>query len=314
MRVVFFGTPLFSAKVLENLLAHGIDIVGVVTRTDKAKGRSDALIPTPVKQLILDKKLPIPIFQPEKISAPGAADVLAELKADLFVVVAYGEIIRQHVLDMPRLGCINVHTSILPHYRGAAPIQRCIINGETETGVSIMYMVRQMDAGDVIKCVKVPITENMTFGELEDELCRAGSQALLETLPLIEKGIAPRTVQNHEKATLAPKIELEDCEVKWTEDAQKLHNLIRGTNPYPGAWCWVQVRDVKKRLKLIQSKPMKSLSGKPGDILHYSKDGIIIACGKDALKLERVQLEGKKVMSVQELINGLPQEALKFCI
>ena len=171
MKVVFFGTPDFAAKTLDFLLHHNVSVAAVITKPDKPLGRSGRPIPTPVKQVALAQTPPIPLFQPEIVSALEFAPTLEAFHADLFVVVAYGEIIKQHLLDMPRLGCINVHASILPKYRGAAPIQHSIINGETETGVTIMHMVKKMDAGDIIQICRVPIHEDTTAGELEEALC-----------------------------------------------------------------------------------------------------------------------------------------------
>src|ERR1700722_12681047 len=167
MKVIFFGTPPFAAHVLEYLLSQCIHVAAVVTKPDRPKGRSRVPLPTPVKLIAQQQIPPIPVYQPELVSDPEFADVLIPYQADLFVVVAYGEIIKQHLLDMPKLGCINLHASLLPKYRGAAPIQRCILEGETETGVTIMHMVKKMDAGDIIKTVKIPIHPDRTYGDLE---------------------------------------------------------------------------------------------------------------------------------------------------
>lgn len=306
MKVVFFGTPSFSATVLQYLIDNGINVCAVISKPDKPKGRSAELVPTPVK--VVAQSLNIPIYQPELVSAPEFADVLLPFQADIFVVVAYGEIIKQHLLDMPKKGCINLHTSILPKYRGAAPIQRAVINGEKETGVSIMHMVKKMDAGDVIKLVKVPIGENDTFGEVEKKLLEVGSKALLEVIQQFEKGEVTETPQNHELMTLAPKIELEDCEIHWNQPAQTIHNLVRGVNPYPGAWCEVLEKGQNKRLKIYSTRLQKGLSGNPGQILSVDNTGIIIGCGEDSLKILELQLEGKKRMAPSELLRGTSLE------
>lgn len=302
MKVVFFGTPNFSATVLQYLIDNGINVCAVISKPDKPKGRSAELVPTPVK--VVAQSNNIPLYQPELVSAPEFANVLPQYEADLFVVVAYGEIIKQHLLDMPKKGCINLHTSILPKYRGAAPIQRAVINGETETGVSIMHMVRKMDAGDVIKLVKVPIEENDTFGEVEKKLLEVGSKALLEIIQQFDKGKVTETPQNHELMTLAPKIELEDCEIHWCQPAQTIHNLVRGVNPYPGAWCEVMEKGQKKRLKIYSTRVQKGISGNPGEILSIDNTGMVIACGEDGLKILELQLEGKKRMPPSELLRG----------
>ena len=305
MKIVYFGTPQFAAEILSFLLDHGIEIAAVVTKPDRPKGRSGAPVSTPVKAIAQEKIPHIPVYQPEIASAQEFADTLRQYQADLFVVVAYGEIIKQHLLDMPRLGCINVHGSLLPKYRGAAPIQRSIMEGEKETGITIMHLVKKMDAGDIIKMASTPIGPDMTAGELETILCKMGAGLLLEVLHDLEKGIVQQTPQDHDKATLAPKIELEDCEIHWNLPAQKLHNIVRGANPHPGAWCFVTIGDEKKRLKIHKTRLKEGQKGLPGTILSSGKDGLIVACGEDALALLDVQLEGKKAMSAPDLVRGL---------
>jgi methionyl-tRNA formyltransferase len=309
MKIVYFGTPQFAAHVLQYLLDRGISVAAVITKPDKPKGRSGSPQPTPVKLIAIEHH--IPVYQPPLVSVPEFAETLQAFYADLFVVVAYGEIMKQHLLDMPKLGCINLHASLLPKYRGAAPIQHAIINGETETGVTIMHMVKKMDAGDMIQTVKVPIGPDTTYGELEENLCEAGCKALLETIHALEKGTAQRTPQDHEQATLAPKIELENCEIHWEWPAEKIHNLIRGVFPFPGAWCRVQLKGQLLRLKISKSQIAKG-SGPPGQILSYGKEGFIIACGEDALRLLEVQLEGKKSVKAEEFIRGVPREQIGF--
>lgn len=308
MKIIFFGTPEFSAKVLSFLLENGANVVAVISKPDKPKGRSSTPVPTPVKAIALNNNPPIPIYQPDIVSAPGFADTLRSFQADLFVVVAYGEIIKQHLLDMPCLGCINMHVSLLPKYRGAAPIQRCIIEGENESGVTIMHMVKKMDAGDIIEVIKVPITPDMTFGDLEQILCDDGKKLLLKVIKDFEKGIIKRTPQDHSQSTLAPKIELEDCEIDWNWPAKKIHDLVRGVNPYPGAWCTAKVKNEQKRLKIWRTKiHSSSITHKepPGTILSGPKQNLLIATGHDNLELVEIQLEGKKMMSSKDLLLGL---------
>lgn len=312
MRIVFFGTPQFAANVLQYLIDHQIKISAVITKPDRPKGRSGDPVPTPVKLVALAQNPPLPVYQPELVSAPEFAETLRAYQADLFVVVAYGEIIKQHILDMPVKGCINVHASLLPKYRGAAPIQRSIIDGETETGVTIMYMVKKMDAGDIIKMVKVPISSNMTYGELEKALCEIGSKALLEVIQQLEQGVVSRQEQDHSKATLAPKIELEDCEIHWDQPAQVIHNLVRGVNPFPGAWCRLQVKGQPKRLKIFTTRVLHNRSGQPGTILSFGKEGFVLACAEGALQILELQLEGKKAMSADELMRGMTKDQLIF--
>lgn len=304
MEIVYFGTPTFAAEVLQYLIDHGVKVKAVITKPDRPKGRSGEPVPTPVKIVAQTQNPPIPVHQPPLISAPECADMLKSYQADLFVVVAYGEIIKQHILDIPPKGCINVHASLLPKYRGAAPIQRSIINGESETGVTIMYMVKKMDAGDIIKMVKVPIGTHTTYAELEKNLCKVGSQALLEVIHQFEQGNVQRMEQDHSQATLAPKIELEDCEINWNLPAKDIHNLVRGVNPHPGAWCYVKIHDQKKRLKIYTTRVLEDHFGVPGAIQPAEKNALVISCGQGALQILDVQLEGKKAMSAEEFLRG----------
>ena len=310
MKAVFFGTPQFAAHVLEYLLENGIKISAVITKPDRPQGRSAALIPTPVKCVAELRN--IPVLQPEVVSALELAPSIQAFDADLFVVVAYGEIMKQHLLDMPKMACINLHASLLPGYRGAAPIQRSIINGEKETGVTIMHMAKKMDAGDIISTEKVEITPDMTYGQLEAKLCETGAQLLLKTIKALENGTASRTPQDHTLATYAPKIELEDCEIDWNRSAEEIHNLVRGTSPHPGAWCRVIVKGENKRLRVISTKVVSEDSNvKPGEIIS-SKASLLIGCGQGVIHLIQIQLEGKKALAAEEFLRGLPSGALQF--
>ncbi|MBA3957537.1 MAG: methionyl-tRNA formyltransferase [Parachlamydiaceae bacterium] len=311
MKVVFFGTPAFAAEVLQFLIENNVTVVAVVTKPDRPKGRSGTPQPTPVKVIAQNHSLPI--FQPVLVSADDFKGVLEQFQADLFVVVAYGEIIKQHLLDMPKLGCINLHASLLPKYRGAAPIQHSILNGDPKTGVTIMHMVKKMDAGDMIKVAEVPIGPDSTFPEIERALCEVGKTALYEVIQEFAAGKIAGIPQDHALATLSPKIELEDCEIKWDKSAQQLHNLVRAVTPEPGAWCQVMVRGQNKRLKIYRSHFIPSTSSsKPGTILSYGKEGLTVACGSNALRILELQLEGKKTMSAEELMCGISRDQLVF--
>lgn len=315
MRVIFFGTPQFAADVLQYLLDHGVDIVAVVSKPDRAKGRSKSLVPTPVKVIAAHHSPALPIYQPERASSSDFADLLISHRPDLFVVVAYGEIVSQQLLNIPGLGCINLHASLLPKYRGAAPIQRAIIEGESESGVTIMHMVRKMDAGDMIKNVTVSIEPDMTYGELEKLLCEAGKKAFLEVIRQFVKELPLGVSQDHALATTAPKIELEDCQIDWNLAAQSIHNLVRGVNPFPGAWCYVKIRGEKKRLKIHRTRIVfQDPSLRPGTILNAleQKSNLIISTGDQALELSEVQLEGKKNMSSADLIRGICRSEIIF--
>jgi len=306
MKIVYFGTPNFAADVLSHLLKHGVEVVAVVTKPDRPQGRSSALVPTPVKLVAQSTIPPLPLFQPEIVSAPDYATVLEAFQADLFVVVAYGEIIKQHLLDMPKIACINLHASLLPTYRGAAPIQRCIINGEKETGITIMHMAKKMDAGDIISMEKVPIGPDMTYAELEAELCGVGSDLLLKTIRDFEKGNVERIVQDHSLATFAPKIEIEDCKINWGKSAEQIHNLVRGVNPHPGAWCNVQLKGQNKRLRVIATKLISNEINElaMGQVISSSKEGLHVGCSRGVLNIVQIQLEGKKAMSAVEFMRG----------
>jgi len=305
MKVVFFGTPLFAAHVLEHLLAHHIDIVAVITKPDRPQGRSAALIPTPVR--VIAQKHSLPYYQPEIVSDPEFAEILNQYQADLFVVVAYGEIIKQHVLDMPKAGCINLHASLLPKYRGAAPIQRCIINGEKESGNTVIHLVKKMDAGNMIAISKVPVATNTTYGELEQMLCEDGSVLLLKTIRDFKQSTPKGIPQDETLVTFAPKIELKDCEIDWHQPAEAVHNLVRGVNPHPGAWCMVKVKDQLKRLRIITTRLGPTVANnEPGKILSSNKEGILISCGQGSLYIVQLQLEGKKTMPADEFRRGLP--------
>lgn len=299
MKIVYFGTPRFAAVVLDYLLANNIEISAVVTQPDRPKGRSSKLAYSPAKEIILEKAPELPIFQPEKARDEEFLGGLKKLGADLFVVVAYGQILPQKVLDIPTLGSINVHASLLPKYRGAAPMQRCLMNGDRETGVAIQKMVLKMDAGDVIAVSKTKVSEEMNFGELEERLMELSKHLLLKVIQDYEKRIPPAIPQEHEKATYAAKIELEDGLIDWGRRAHEIHNLIRSISPKPGAWCWVSIGSDRKRLKILKSK-ISGTKGQPGDLLPSAT----VACGHGAIELLEVQPEGKKKMNASDWLRG----------
>lgn len=313
MKIIFFGTPPFAANLLKFLLENGKTISAIITKPDKPQGRSQKPLFPAVKEFALSHAPEIPLFQPEIVSTAEFLPILEAFNADLFVVVAYGEIIKQSLLDMPRLGCVNVHASILPKYRGAAPIQRAIMNGETESGVTIMQMVRKMDAGDIIRIAKVPVGSEMTYGELEEQLCQASMIPLLEVVNEYEKGIIPDHLpQDLLQVTFAQKIELEECQIDWQKPAKEVHDLIRGVNPEPGAWCYVTVKGEKKRLRIMRSSILEEVSAPAGTLVRLDKNGIIVACGSQGLKLLELQLEGKRRMTAAEFIPGIGAGGLAF--
>ena len=304
MRVVFFGTPPFAADVLTFLLKNQIEVVGVISRPDKPFGRSRTPVPGPVR--LVAEGANIPHFQPEKVSSPDFLPTLKSFDADLFVVVAYGEIMNQAVLDVPRLACLNVHASLLPKYRGAAPIQRAVIDGEKESGITIMHMVRKMDAGDMISRIVMSIDENMTYGMLESEMRIVGSKAILDVIHAFSVGPVKAVSQDEKAVTFAPKLELEDCEINWADSSNVIHNLIRGVNPEPGAWCQILIDGQKKRLKIFESRVSNSISLNPKVCIMHATKKVLVGCGQGVLELLEVQLEGKKRMNAADLYRGLP--------
>jgi len=300
MRIVFFGTPEFAANILRYLLDLKISIVGIVTQPDRPKGRSGSPVFSPVKSILVEQGLEIPIFQPERSSDLQFIEKIKDVHADLYVVVAFGQILPQSLLNIPPLGCINVHASLLPCYRGAAPIQRCLMAGDVQTGVSIQKMVKELDAGDIIATVRTDIPSEMTFGELREVLCELSKPLLFSVLQAFEKGIPPAEAQNHSLATYAAKIQPEEGQIDWNQPAESLHNLIRGLSPKPGARCWVEVGGDKKQVKILRAQ-IESLSGKPGELL--SQKGIV-GCGLGSLQLIEVQPEGKKKMAAVDWLRG----------
>ncbi len=311
MRIVYFGTPDFSAAVLEYLLIKGVSVVAVVTQPDKLSGRTLQKKSSPVKELIGRAASDIPVFQPNKISDREFIDEIRSFDADLFLVVAFGQIFPKILLDMPPLGCVNIHTSLLPKYRGAAPIHRCVMNGEKETGVTVMYMAEKLDAGDIITAERVPVGDKMTFGELEEVLSKVARDLIYRTLDKMEQGSITPVRQDEELATYAKKVEKEEGEINWTNSAKMLHNLIRGMTPRPGAWCRVLLRGRQVRMKIHEACPDLA-EGSPGEILSFGPEGAVIGCRENSLRLVRVQLEGKKTMNFSEFAKGYSRDDISF--
>ena len=303
MKIVFFGTPPFAASILDFLFDSGVEIAAIVTQPDRPKGRSLQITSSAVKQCSLARFSQIPIFQPIKASDPIFLSQLRNLHAELFVVVAFGQILPGQLLDIPLKGCINIHASLLPKYRGAAPIQRCLMNGDKETGIAIQKMVKQLDAGDVIATAKIEISDEMTFGELEQALCELSKSLLLLVLKAYEIGIPDAAIQDHTLATYAAKISTEEAEIHWDKPAEEIHNLIRAFSPRPGAWCWVHSGNETKRIKILHAKIVRD-KGLPGKILSSE---VIVACGSNALKIIEIQPEGKKPMRAVDWLRGFRQ-------
>lgn len=288
MRIVFMGTPDIAAESLRALIAAGHEVCGVFTREDKPVGRKQILTAPPVKQVALEHG--IPVYQPKTLRDGSADEILAELAPELIVVVAYGRILPVSVLQLPKYGCINLHVSLLPKYRGSAPVQWSVINGDTETGVTIMQLDEGVDTGDILCVAPVKIGENETAGELFERISALGAQTLCDTVVAIEKGEVTPVPQDHTKATHAPQLTKEMGYFDFHEDAAVLHNLIRGLNPWPVASFLCG----EKRVKVLRST-LRQESGIPGTIL--SLKPLVIACENGSLCLEEVVPEGSRSMS-----------------
>jgi len=300
MRVVFFGTPHIAASFLEYLHVQGVQVVGAVSKPDKPQGRSKALVPTPVKEVA--ERFGIPLMQPEKASDHVFVKTLADLNADLFVVVAYGEILRQNVLDLPKLGCINVHASLLPEYRGAAPMQRALIDGKSETGVTIMHMVRKLDAGDIIAQEKIPIPLTMDLEELKGAVIQVGTRLLMDVIRNFDP--KRRIPQDEDKVTMAPKVELSECRLDFNQKALTLHNLIRGV----GAYFEASIRGVPTIIKVFRSLPISGNPKTPGLFSIVDKKRLLVSCQDGYLELLELQSAGKKRLRASEWISGAPKD------
>lgn len=288
-------------------MERGYEVVGVVTRPDRPQGRSQNVQPSAVKKLVIEKWPDLPVFTPEKASTEEFADTLKKLNADLFLVVAYGEILRKNILEIPPKSCVNIHASLLPKYRGAAPIQRCIMEGDKETGITMIEMVLKMDAGPMLAQEKILLDEDTTFGELEERLCQLSCDMLPDLLKKIEEDRIVKISQEESHVTFAPKIVLEDRTIDFKKSATVLHNQIRALSPAPGAFCFVESGGQVKRLLLYKTKKIVEKSAKePGATVTYDKKEWVIACGENSLSILELQIEGKKRLSIEEFLRGNP--------
>ena len=301
MRVVFMGTPDIAATCLKKILADGFDVVGVYTQPDRPKGRGMKLVASPVKEVAVAAG--IPVFQPENFREEETVEQLRALQPDICAVVAYGRILPQKVLDVPKYGCINIHASLLPKYRGSAPYQWAVLDGLTETGVTAMYLTREMDAGDIIDISKTPIGENETAGELLEHLAVLGAELLSRTLTRFESGKVPATPQDASGVCYAPLLDKSMCPIDWTKTAQQVHNHVRGLHPWPVATMELQGKTFK-----VHATRVVEGSGKPGEILGLTKTGLRIACGEGAVEIISLQAEGGKRMAAPDYFRGLPLE------
>ena len=300
MRVVFMGTPDFAVGTLEALLEAGHEVVAVVTQPDKPKGRGKTLMPTPVKEAALARM--IPVLQPKKVREPEFVETLRKIGPDVIVVAAFGQIISKEILEMPRYGCINVHASLLPAYRGAAPIQWAVINGDKESGVTIMRMNEGLDTGDMIDKVVVPLDENETGGSLFDKLSAAGAKLCAEVLEKLENGTAVFEKQPELSTTdYAAMIDKKMGKINWERPAKEIEQLIRGLNPWPSAYTFMKGKSLKLWTASVVYEEREAV---PGEIVEIGKEGILVKTGEGLLLIRELQLEGKKRMDTAAFLRG----------
>ena len=301
MRIVFMGTPDFAVGILQALCESGKhEILAVVTQPDRPKGRGNKLLQTPVKEYALAQGLTV--YQPQKVKTPEFVELLHELQPELIVVAAFGQFLSKEILELPKYGCINVHASLLPKYRGAAPIQYAIIKGEKESGVTIMQMDIGMDTGAMLDKVVVPIAENTTMGELHDALREQGAALLLQVIDKIATGTAVAEPQDDAQATYATLLDRSMEHIDWSKTAQEVHNIIRGFNPAPSTFTKLPNG---KSLKIWGSKMTdKSSAAAAGTVIETGKHSFFVACGEGVLEITEVQPESKKRMPAQVFLNG----------
>jgi len=307
MKILFMGTPQFAVPSLAALLERGYEVAAVVTQPDRPKGRKRELTPSPVKVFALERGLQV--LQPEKLRSPEGVAAVTEIAPDLIVTAAYGQILPKSVLDLPRFGCINVHGSLLPRYRGGAPIQRSIIDGEKVTGVTLMYMAEGLDTGDMISKVEVPIEDEDTAGTMFEKLSEAGAALLLEWLPRIENGSAGRTQQAEEEATYAPNLSREDEKLIWEQGSRQIFDRVRGLNPMASGFTYLDGEVFKVWGCAIPGKSDTDLRSEwasfaPGAILETGAFGIRVRTGDGSLVLTDVQPAGKKALKAAEFAKG----------
>ena len=301
MRVVFMGTPDIAATCLKKILEKGHDVVAVYTQPDRPKGRGMKMVYSAVKEVALAKGLPV--YQPETFKDDETVAQLAALQPEVVAVVAYGRILPQRVLDIPAKGCINIHASLLPAYRGSAPYQWAVLDGCTETGVSAMYLCAQMDAGDVIDVAKTPIGENETAGELLDRLAVLGADLLDQTLTRLASGPVEVTKQDESLVSYAPMLDKSICPIDWSKSAQAIHNQVRGLHPWPVAT--MELQDTK--FKVHETRIVAGTHNKmPGEVIALTKTGLQMACGEGIIEIRTLQAEGGKRMAAPDYFRGHP--------
>ena len=303
MRVVFIGTGGIGMPALQALLQSGEhQLTGVVTQPDKPVGREHRIEPSPIKKALIGTK--IPILQPARIKDRESIEEIRALLPDVIVVMAYGQILPRAILEIPSLACLNLHASLLPRHRGAAPIQAAIASGDSETGITVMYMDKGLDTGDILLHRKIDILPTDTGGSLHDRLAQIAPDALLESLQLLAKAIAPRVPQNNALATYAPKLNRDDGKIDWAERAEVIERKVRAFNPWPGAFTTVAAKSGKPRSLKIFSASIVDLAAAPGEILATEERSLVIAAGDRGLSLEEVQPEGRRRMTSAEFLRG----------
>jgi methionyl-tRNA formyltransferase len=299
MRIVFIGAGEIGVPTLQALLKSAHEVVGLVTQPDKPVGRSQLIEPPPIKKALSETK--IAVLQPARIKERQAIEEIRALNPDVIVVMAYGQILPRGVLEIPKIACLNLHASLLPRWRGAAPIQAAIAAGDRKTGITVMYMDEGLDTGDILLERTINILPSDTGGALHDRLGGIAPETLLESLDLLAKGKAPRTPQDNSLATFAPKLNREDGKIDWSDAAEVIERKIRAFNPWPGAFMTIEANGMRN-LKIF-SATVVALRGTPGEILHSEKE-FVVAAGKGALSLGDVQLEGKRPMTAAEFLRG----------
>lgn len=305
MKIVYMGTPDFSVGALEAIIRAGHEVTAVVTQPDKAKGRSGQVQCSPVKECALRHK--IPVFQPVRIKTPEAVSELEKYEADVYVVAAFGQILSRQILEMPKFGCINIHASLLPKYRGAAPINQCIIDGERETGVTIMQMDAGVDTGDILTQKKVILEDKETAQTLFDKLARAGADLIVETLPMIERGEITPIKQDERLASHVKMMDKSMGRIDWAQDAVCIERLVRGLDPWPSAYTFYQGKSVK--IWSSDALERDAAAGtedaaQPGTIVAVARDHFDVACGSGILRIYELQMEGKKRMDTRSFLLG----------
>ncbi|MFH1968697.1 MAG: methionyl-tRNA formyltransferase [Verrucomicrobiota bacterium] len=309
MRIIFMGSAKLACPCLDRLLGNPADqVVGVVTQPDRPKGRSLQMAPCAVRAHVAAQD--IPVLTPENVNAPDSVAALQALAPDLIIVVAYGQFLKADILNLPPRGCINVHASLLPKYRGAAPIQWAVTNGETETGITTMFVNARMDAGDIIDQLAEPIRPEDTAGSLHDRLAQCGANLLTRTVEALRQGSIRRRSQNEAEATFAPRIKKTDGRMDWCLPATLIHNRVRGFNPWPGCFCELPTVGV---VRVLKTRVEAGRSEAAGAVLEAAGEGPLIQAGQDALRLLEVQPEGRKVMSGAAFLRGHPLAVASRC-